>query len=184
MTSRSFNHPIEEMEISLRFDPEERKVFWIKSGKEAGYDITPRFGSLQIYREFKFKGLSYLTHRFIFAITNRRWPGYVDHIDGNAKNNDPSNLREVSPQENSRNRPITRNNKSGLLGVSWHSRNGSWVSQIKNDGRDLKLYHGRDFFEAVCRRKSSEIKLGYHINHGRPMNVPITGVKPLPINRC
>jgi len=172
MTRRSFDHPIAEMMTALKYDPETGKIIWIKTGIEAGYEIPPRFGSLQIYRAFQYRGLSYLAHRFVFASIHGYWPHYVDHIDGNAQNNAPGNLREVTAKENSRNRPITRHSKTGVLGVTWEPKLKVWRSGIRDAGKTVPLAYTLDFFEAVCRRKSAEISLGYHINHGRPMNKP------------
>jgi len=48
-------------------------------------------------------------------------------------------------------------------GVQWDNLRSKWRVQIGN------RYVGRyvDFFEACCSRKSAELKLNYHINHGR-----------------
>lgn len=75
-------------------------------------------------------------------------------------------------QENSRNRPITRHSKTGVMGVTWQPKQKSWRITIKHEGKDLRLGYLTDFFESVCRRKSAEVRLGYHINHGRPIKQP------------
>jgi hypothetical protein len=170
---RQRNHPIEEMMEHLKYDASTGKVIWIKNGKEAGHLRPPWKGCHVSYRTFYFKGLDYLTHRFVFASTHGRWPiGFIDHIDGNAQNNAPENLREVTMQENSRNRPITRRSKTGVLGVTWQKQLETWRVTIKHEGKDLRLGYTMDFFEAICLRKSAETSLGYHPNHGRPIYQP------------
>ena len=170
---RKVNHPIEEMMQHLKYVPDTGKVIWIKNGKEAGHLRKPYRRCHVAYRMINYGGLDYLTHRFVFASVHGRWPkGFIDHIDGNSQNNSPENLREVTMQENSRNRPITRHSKTGVLGVTWQPKQQSWRITIKSGGVDLRLGYITDFFEAVCRRKSAEIQLGYHKNHGRPIFKP------------
>lgn len=169
---RKTNHPIEEMKQHLKYVPESGKVIWISSGKEAGHLRKPAKGCHVPYRAIEYKGLTYFAHRLAFAFAHGRWPRFIDHIDGNSLNNLIENLREVSQQENSRNRPITRSSKTGVLGVTWQPKQQSWRITIKSGGKDLRLGYITDFFEAVCRRKSAEIQLGYHTNHGRPIFQP------------
>lgn len=66
-------------------------------------------------------------HRFLMEVPKEK---EVDHIDGNGLNNQKSNLRICSRQENLRNQKLSVRNKSGFKGVSWSSRTKKWVSQI------------------------------------------------------
>ena len=59
----------------------------------------------------------------------------VDHIDHNPKNNNISNLRWATVQENCRNAQQYKNNKSGFIGVSYHKRNKQWCAQINIKGK-------------------------------------------------
>src|SRR3546814_10530392 len=47
------------------------------------------------------------------------------------------NLREVTRQENSRNRPRRSDNTTGITGVSFS--NGKWRARIKVDGQEIAL---------------------------------------------
>lgn len=60
------------------------------------------------------------------------------------------------------------NNKTGVHGVSWAKELGRWRSRISTvQNRHLSLGCFNSFLDAVCARKSAEVKFGYHINHGR-----------------
>lgn len=84
--------------------------------------------------------------RLAWFYVHGNWPkGQIDHIDRNRKNNAISNLRDVSPQENSKNRVYTRANKTGYAGVSI-DRHGQLVryrASIAVNGKNLTL--GRFF---------------------------------------
>ena len=53
----------------------------------------------------------------------------TDHIDHDGLNNQRSNLRALTPQENSVHRRMNSNNKSGFRGVSL-DEDGKWVACI------------------------------------------------------
>lgn len=57
----------------------------------------------------------------------------VDHIDGNPLNNQKSNLRVCTREENGKNRRLNKNNTSGFKGAIWVDTPGNqkkWKSQI------------------------------------------------------
>lgn len=107
-------------------------------------------------------------HRLAILYTEGRWPpANVDHIDGNGLNNKRANLRKVSGQENSKNRPISSNNTSGYVGVSWSKKAKKWLVSIQVNG---KYKHGglfTDKSDAIAKRKQMEIEYKFHSNHGR-----------------
>ncbi|MGL5456720.1 MAG: HNH endonuclease signature motif containing protein [Citrobacter telavivensis] len=55
------------------------------------------------YMSGKVKGKVYYTHRVVFFLHYGYMPEEVDHIDGNRANNNPSNLRDASRQQNMQN---------------------------------------------------------------------------------
>ena len=126
-----------------------------KAGERAGSFIGNG------YRRVHFRGRNYREHRVVFAFAHGRWPNeYIDHINGVRDDNRPENLREVSQQENTRNRKLCSNNTSGISGVKWDKRQQRWRAQ-------LNLGYFDTIFEAACARKSAERRYGYHENHGR-----------------
>lgn len=73
-------------------------------------------------------------HRLIMGVVGRK-NIEVDHIDGNTLNNQRNNLRLCSRLENSFNRGVYKNNKSGHRGVSFNKRLNKWEVSIKCNGR-------------------------------------------------
>ncbi len=131
-----------------------------KAGSIAG-TIT-RYG----YRYMRLLGYQYAAHRLAWLYTYEEWPrGQLDHINGERDDNRISNLRIVSMGENHRNASLSRRHKNGIIGVSYRKADARWEATI---GGCQENYLGRfiDFFEACCARKSAEVRLGYHQNHG------------------
>ena len=119
------------------------------------------------YRVVGIKGKSYLVHRVIYAMCNGRWPEkFLDHVDGNPGNNSITNLREVDAKGNARNVKLTSDNTSTIKGVNMHTCANKWQVRIGDGSKTKYLGLYDDFFEACCVRKSAEVMLGYHPNHG------------------
>lgn len=107
-------------------------------------------------------------HRLAFLCMLGRLPdGEVDHINGITNDNRWVNLRDVSHAENGRNTKRPSDNSSGVVGVSWSSRDQRWMSSITKDGETISLGYFKDFDQAVAARRSAEAALRFHPNHGR-----------------
>jgi hypothetical protein len=105
--------------------------------------------------------------RAAFAIMEGRWPEIVDHIDGNPSNNVWANLREVTHAENMLNMKKHVTNTSGVVGVSWSKSNDKWAAYIWQGNRKIGLGTHASKEEAIRARQEAEIRLGYHVNHGK-----------------
>ena len=94
------------------------------------------------------------------------FPEEVDHINHSRTDNRLINLRETDRSGNAKNISKPLNNVSGIMGVSWTKRIGKRKSkwEVRACGKFLGYFD--DFFEAVCKRKSAELKLNFHPNHG------------------
>lgn len=95
-------------------------------------------------------------HRVVFFLTHGRHAKLVDHIDGNGLNNNPSNLREASINQNQHNRSVQRTSRSGVKGAMWSSQCSSWYSEIKANGKKHWLgLHLTKGLAAVAYAKAS-----------------------------
>lgn len=80
----------------------------------------------------------------------------IDRID-NDKGYSPDNCRFVGRSENTRNRRVKKDNKTGVSGVAYLKDKGKYRVTINHvEGKRKSLGHYFDFFEAVCARKSAE----------------------------
>lgn len=82
----------------------------------------------------------------------------LDHINGQTWDNRKEKLREAKHIDNSKNVKISSNNTSGVKGVCWDNRTGSWHAYITCDKERIYLGHYSDFDEAVKVRKEAEEK--------------------------
>jgi len=91
----------------------------------------------------------------------------IDHINGDKSNNALCNIRKATSSENSKNVPVSKRNKLGIMGIRWDERRNYWQARITSNGVELHLGTTKCFFSACCMRKSAELKYGFHFNHGR-----------------
>ena len=166
-------------ETFLRYDPEtgeltrkaldNRSAGWNKryANQPAGVvnndsNGKPRY--IYVYMDGRF----YAAHRLAWRLFYGCQPiGYIDHINGNGLDNRIDNLRCVTVSENAKNRKIRPGNRSGLSGVVWSETQQKWFASVRDNKKQINLGAFRDFFEAVCARKSAETTCGYHANHDR-----------------
>jgi hypothetical protein len=91
------------------------------------------------YMEAKINYQHVLLHRFV---KNARDGICIDHIHGNILDNRKHLLREATHSQNSKNRKISSNNKSGFKGVSYRADKNQWRANIcftDAEGRNNKL---------------------------------------------
>lgn len=152
----------EELKDLFHYDPDTGYFTRLSTGKRVGYARANKR-----YRGFKVGGVEYTEHRLAWLYMTGSFPKLdIDHDNRDGLDNRWNNLLEKSRQDNLRNKGKGSNNTSGVVGVRF-DKGGFWEAYIKVDKKNKKLYHGGDFFEAICRRFSAEEELGFHPNHGR-----------------
>jgi len=120
------------------------------------------------YTRIKINGKLYSSHRLAWLYVYGVFPvNQLDHINHARSDNRIENLREVTNQENHKNVSKHKRNRSGVNGIHWNSRDSNWKSGIMSNGKAIFLGNFTDKFEAICARKSAEVKYGFHSNHGR-----------------
>jgi hypothetical protein len=91
------------------------------------------------YRQVGIKRTDYLLHRLVFMYFHGYMPKYIDHIDGDRSNNKIENLRECTNQQNSFNASISKNNTSGVRGVSWDKERKKWEAKCTMNRKTIHL---------------------------------------------
>ena len=122
------------------------------------------------YIQISINNKRYLAHRVAWMMVHDAWPKeQIDHINHDKSDNRIANLREVTHQENCRNTSLSKANNSGVTGVCWYKPTEKWRAYIVVNGEQINLGYFKDFFEAVCARKSAENKHNFHANHGNKL---------------
>lgn len=94
--------------------------------------------SFYIYRSKDERGPFTLLHRFIMKVTDPKV--LVEFIDKNSFNNSKENLRKITCTNSSLNRNrISRNNKSGVTGLTWQEAPPRWHANVKYKGQNIYL---------------------------------------------
>ena len=159
----------ERLKELAHYDPETGVFAWkikrgcIAAGQKAGRKTC--YGYIRI----QFDGCDAPAHHWaVLWMTGEAVPDQIDHINGVRDDNRWSNIRFATSRDNNRNQRLQDRNRTGLPGVGIRSQDGCFcVNFIDNDGNRHQASR-KDFFEAVCIRKSMEAKSGtYHYNHGR-----------------
>lgn len=131
-------------------------LVWIKSPSNK-VPVGSIAGGLDVvsgYYQVTFRNKHYMAHRLVILLHGLVIPKgmEVDHIDRIRSNNLISNLRVVNSSANNLNKGRQRRNITGVTGINIEQ--GVFVSTYKSK----YLGRSKDFFEAVCLRKSAESK--------------------------
>lgn len=81
----------------------------------------------------------------------------VDHKDRNGLNNRRKNLRLASSLQNAANKGMRTDNTSGVIGVNWDKRTGSWRAELQVNREYKFLGRFANLDEAIAVRKQGEL---------------------------
>lgn len=104
-----------------------------------------------------YKNTTIKFHRIILNMTKEDFKK-VDHIKHNKLDNRKTELRICTNQNNCMNQGLSKNNTSGVTGVSFHKKTKKWQAYIKVNFRYIYLGLFADFDNAVKARKDAEEK--------------------------
>ena len=158
----------------LRYEPETGKLFWLDcedmpQSWRARYARKEAFTSDngKGYRNGGINGKIFLAHRAIWAIYYGKWPSdQIDHLNGAKHDNRISNLRVVTQEDNNRNKPMHKNNTSGVNGVYWNKLNKKWQAYINVNGRQKHLGLFATIEAAAVARAEASRQHGFTDRHG------------------
>lgn len=108
-----------------------------------------------------FNGKKEGVHRLIYCMVHGHMPNEIDHLNHNPSDNRISNLCDVTHAENLRNLLPGKNNKSGIIGVSFNEKRDRWQANIRYNEQSLYLGSFKYFINAVKARAYAEKQLGY-----------------------
>lgn len=97
----------------------------------------------------------YRLHRFLMDCYDDNL--FVDHINHNTLDNRKCNLRICTPEENSKNLKLSKNNKTGVTGVYYISDKNVWRSGITVNNKYIHLGDFKDGKDAIKERLKAEV---------------------------
>lgn len=148
----------EQLKEVLDYCPKTGLFHWkvdrppLKAGDLAGRRKDNRYVTISVGARF------YRAHRLAWLWMTGAWPAaFLDHIDGNKRNNRWNNLRQATKSQNQANNGLIASNKSGLRGVSRYRQGEKWgkpwQAGIGKDGKKFHLGHfatAEEAHEAYC----------------------------------
>lgn len=145
----------------LSYDPETGVFVWVvqKSNNIKVGQIAGCVNKVTGYRDIMINGRTYKSSRLVWLYIKGYFPEHqMDHIN-RIKNDDRwENLRHVSSQCNTRNCNVSKNNKSGITGVSWRETHKKWYARIMISGKAVHLGSFKSKLDATKARWNAEVK--------------------------
>jgi len=142
----------------LEYDPETGVFTWkvatsnrVKVGDVAGCKNPDGYIVIRIDRKH------YQAHRLSWLFVNGYFPEYqIDHINGVRDDNRLCNLRESTNVCNMQNCKMSKNNTTGIPGVSRYKAAGKYQAQIMINGKRKHLGFYRNIVNAALARFTIE----------------------------
>ena len=145
----------------VEYNPETGEFVWLKSGRGRFKRKGEKAGSYRPdgYLSICVNKQQWLSHRLAWLIYyNDEPPKIIDHIDGNKSNNAITNLRVGTDGVNEINSKPSARSPFNIKGIRLSSDKRKYQAYVARRKGFITLYHGDDFFEACCARKSWDAK--------------------------
>lgn len=153
---------VEQLRERVDYDPA-TGVFTSKV-KTNVWQVGKVLGSLTQdgYLSVMLDGKNYMLHRLAFLFMEGSMPPeLVDHINCIRDDNRWENLRHADWELNTRNTLISKNNTSGVIGVSWHKKSGKWQAFVSQDSKPVYLGLFASLEEAIAAREAAKVSHNY-----------------------
>lgn len=125
----------------------------IKTGAVAGCKRADGYVTVSVL------GRPYRAHRLAWLYINGEFPGNdIDHINRVRSDNRFCNLRLATRAENLQNLSHRKDNRSGVVGVSWCNQKQKWLAQIWASRKCINLGFFSQKTDAESARKAAEKK--------------------------
>lgn len=162
---------LEKLKEEAKYNKSTGEFYWLKEKTHRNLDSPIGANTTSRYKCLTYNQIKYHLHKLAWYFEYGIYPReQIDHIDQDTYNNSITNLRLVTPRENSKNKPKRRNNTSGITGVSYDKVSNKWVVRIKNGNK----YENRGRFNSIDEAKQGRdralAELGYFENHGRELS--------------
>ena len=109
------------------------------------------------YIKLKINGNVYSAHRLAWLYMYGKLPeNEIDHTNRIKDDNRICNLRDVTSRGNNFNKGTERRNISGVTGVTYYKRDGTWLACIRYAGEYKHLGYFDDMEDAIKARKNAE----------------------------
>jgi hypothetical protein len=150
----------------LSLNKEDGTLLWRKKickkvviGAVAGRTRKDGYSDVQVNKR------RFLVHRVVYAFIHGDCIGEIDHIDGNMRNNCPSNLRIVTRSQQNMNKKPSKKNILGFRGVYLHAPTGLYNARICFNNERVSLGYFKTCEEAHAAYLSGVEK--YHGEYRR-----------------
>jgi hypothetical protein len=140
---------IERLRSQFSYQPETGRIIWIdrRSGVSCGADagsVKKHYVIVMIDRQ------PVLAHRLAWKLYHgTEPPEFIDHINGDTKDNRISNLREATFLQNNQNKGLSIRNKTGHRGVTFCRQTKKFKAAIRSSGRCYTLGRFSNVAEAA-----------------------------------
>ncbi len=136
----------------LNYNPETGIFTWAISKGTARVGSSPSSLAGIGYLTVKIHQKRYYLHRLAWFYVYNKWPGIIDHINGDITDNRIVNLRSATQRKNMQNR---KSHREGRL-VGAHRSGGKWRARFWVEGRNLDLGTFDTAIEAHMAYKKQE----------------------------